>query len=270
MDIYGVIGDPIEHTASPAMFTAAFDAHAVDAAYVAFHVQPAHLEDAISGAAALGISGLNVTIPHKETVCRYLDLTGDAAAVGAVNTIDFSTTPPMGDNTDVAGLAAVLDSIPTTPGRALIVGAGGAARAYSFALDAAGWEVVIANRTVERARTLAAERSAASAITLEAANDHLEGVDLVLNATPIGMGTDESPLDGGRLTEHHVVIDAVYQPRYTRLLADAEAAGSVAIGGDRLLLEQACAAYERWRNEPAPIEAMREALGRSLTREACV
>lgn len=260
MDVYGLIGDPVEHSWSPAMFEAAFDAAEVDARYATFPVEADRLKAAIDGASALGIRGLNVTIPHKATVLEHADPTAAAASVGAANVIDYDTEPPTADNTDILAMAAVIERIDRPAGSALVLGAGGAARAYVHALATAGWTVTIANRTTARATALAAEYPRTEGIGLEEGVTRVSSADLVLNATPVGLQSDESLLVPDRFHADQVVVDAVYRPAVTRLLEDAAAAGAETVSGLTLLLEQAVATFEVWRDEPAPRAAMATAL----------
>jgi len=263
MEVYGVVGWPVDHSLSPTMFNAAFAATAHDGVYGTLPVHPDRLEAALEGAHALGISGLNVTTPHKETALGHVQATSTAQSVGAINTIDLSTDPPTGTNTDVEGFGAVLDAETDEPGEALVIGAGGAARAYTAALVDRGWSVVIANRTVERARVLAAERGDARAVALDEAPAIVETVDLILNATTVGMGAPgTTPIHTDSFDTGHTVIDAVYRPRETALIRDARKAGAAVVTGDRLLLEQAVASYRMWFGE---VDVPRRSMARALT-----
>lgn len=267
MHVYGLIGDPVEHSLSPAMFNAAFDASAIEAVYGTFHVDHDDLETALHGAEALDVRGLNVTTPHKKAIIELIDPVPEAASIGAVNTIDLTTSPPRGWNTDAFAMEVVIDDLDPDPGVALVLGAGGAGRAYAHALYAAGWQLIIANRTVARAEQLAARLEATTPVSLEDAADLLGEVDLVVNATTVGLEDHaQTPIAPEGIGPDHIVIDAIYGTHETQLLRHAKAVGATGVGGDRLLLEQALASYERWFDSPAPrdvmAEALREALGR--------
>lgn len=268
MDVYGLIGSPIEHSLSPVMFEAAFAASGIDAAYVPFHVEADRCVQAVNGADALDVAGLNVTIPHKETVLEVTTPTPVAQRVGAANLIDFSEEPPLADNTDVHAMATVLAGLEHSSHEALVLGAGGAAKAYVHALIEAGWSVTIANRTLERAEAVASRYADATAIEFSEAVSRVPQGGLIVNATPVGLEEDVSPLDTGVFEVEHTVIDAVYRPQRTRLLADAQTAGAKTVSGVTLLLEQAVASFERWRSEPAPRQAMADALDRAIDRSA--
>lgn len=271
MMVYGVIGDPIAHSLSPAMFEAAFREVDMSAVYGAFPVASDQLELAIRGAKALGIGGFNVTSPHKRSILEFVDADENARATGAINTVTFARAGPTGTNTDLLAMRAVLDTLGEAPAMALVLGAGGAARAYTLALEEAGWELVIANRTFERAERLAEQRDGATPLDLDDVGDVLTEATLVLNATTVGLDDPSSaPIDTGDLGADHTVIDAIYRPRATRLISDARDRGARTITGDRLLLEQAVAAFERWFDEPVPRSAMNRALELALGRDVGV
>lgn len=261
MDVYGLIGDPVEGSLSPVLFNAAFEAAADAAVYGTFPVGRDHLTAAVEGAHALGIAGINVTAPHKQAVAELVDVDPRADRIGAVNLVDLTTDPPTGANTDAVAMDRVLETTGEAPGEALVLGAGGAAAAYVDALVDARWHVTVANRTSERATRLAEGAADVEGIGLDRAPDRLGQVDLVVNATPVGQdepGASPIPTDG--IEPRHVVIDAVYRPVWTHLLRGARARGATVVPGTRLLLEQALAGYRRWRERPPPADAMRIAL----------
>jgi len=262
MKVFGLVGNPVEHSLSPPMHEAAYAERGIDARYVTFEPDPRAIESAIEGAAALGIAGLNVTIPFKQDVLAVVDPGDLAARIGAVNTIDFSTDPPSGYNTDAAGVTrAFAHHDVAIEGRtAVVVGAGGAGRAAAFALADEGATVAIANRTVERARDLAGEIPGATGHGLDALPDLVADADLLVNATSVGMEEDRSPVPAGALHADLAVLDAVYSPLRTRLLRDAGAAGALTIDGAWMLLYQGVEAFERWTGETAPVGAMNAAL----------
>ncbi|MFB6218379.1 MAG: shikimate dehydrogenase [Halobacteriaceae archaeon] len=265
MQVFGLLGNPVEHSLSPPMHEAAYAEQGMDAAYVTFEPAPGDIEAAVEGAAALGIAGLNVTIPFKQDVLAVVDPDDLAARVGAVNTVDLSAEPPRGYNTDVAGVRRALAHHDTTiEGRdAVVVGAGGAGRAAAFALAEAGATVHVANRTVERAEALAGEVGA-SAAGLDALPELVAGAELLVNATSVGMEEDRSPVPADALHAGLTVLDAVYSPLDTRLLREARAAGADTVDGAWMLLYQGVAAFERWTGRDAPVAAMNRALRAEL------
>lgn len=267
MQVYGLIGRPVGHSRSPPMHEAGYAALGLDARYVTLEPDPDRLETAIAGADALGVDGLNVTIPFKQAVFDHVDATPTAEAVGAVNTIDFSTSPPTGDNTDVAGVrrAFAHHDVAIDGRSAVVVGAGGAGRAATYALADAGASVHVANRTVETAESLADEFATHGVddITtggLDSLERTVSDADLLVNATSVGMEEDRSPVPSSALHADLAVLDAVYAPLETRLLRDAAAAGATTIDGLWMLLFQGVAAFERWTGETAPVTAMNDAL----------
>ncbi len=266
-DIYGVIGHPVGHSMSPAMFGAAFEAAGAGALYLPFDVDtdPAGFVRRMVG---LGAKGFSVTIPHKLDVIPALDEVEPAAKrIGAVNTVMLKNDRLVGTNTDVGG---ALDSIAEGAGgagairgkRALVLGAGGAARAIVFGLADAGAEVSVTDIVRERAEELA-RASGAEALRPEEADPH--GFDIVANATPVGMHPKEDacPLDTARLHEGQVVFDAVYNPLETRLLREARARGCRTVRGVEMFIRQGARQYELWTGGAAPVDIMRETV---LTR----
>jgi shikimate dehydrogenase len=265
MDVYGLIGTPIEHSRSPPMHEAAYAALDVEARYVTFEPDADDGADAVRAAETLGISGLNVTIPFKQDVLDAVDPSDLAARIGAVNTIDFGTDPPTGYNTDAAGVRrAFAHHDVSLEGTAVVVGAGGAGRAVAYALTDAGMAVRVANRTVPRAAdlagSLAADGSPATGHGLDALPELLADADLLVNATSVGMEEDRSPVPADSLHADLAVLDAVYSPLDTRLLRDAAAAGATTIDGGWMLLYQGVEAFERWTDESAPVAEMNAAL----------
>ena len=252
--LLGLIGDPVEHSLSPALHSFLLERADLNYCYLVFRVAREALAAAISGMRALGIRGLNVTIPHKEAVVPLLDgLSLGAEAVGAVNTIVNADGRLIGHNTDIRGFLTPLETrgIAVRGKRAVVVGAGGAAAAAAYALLSAGAEVAIVNRTPERARALARRLSragAAEAAGTEALPALLPRADLLVNATPVGMWprADGIPVPPELLREGLVVYDLVYVPTRTRLLREAGARGCVVIGGLEMLVRQGAGALELW------------------------
>lgn len=263
---FGVIGDPIEHSLSPALFGFVFKELGLTCRYDAFRVSPRELLKFLHWARG-GLAGLNVTIPHKERVAELLDgLDETAKALGAVNTIANRDGKLWGFNTDVAGFRAPLEAqglVSQLKGkRALVLGAGGAARAVVFALSELGVrEITLANRTRERAERLAqwARTLGASNVVCIALNDShlargLSAARLLVNTTPVGMHPhmEACLLSQGALEALHaglIVYDLVYNPLQTRLLQEAEARGARTIDGLEMLIAQALEALRIWLPE---------------------
>ena len=266
MQVFGILGNPVEHSLSPPMHEAAYDALGIDARYVTFEPDRDDGADAIEAAETLGITGLNVTIPFKQDVLDAVEPDEMARRVGAVNTVDFSESPPRGYNTDVAGVARAFahHGIDIEGTDAVVVGAGGAGRAVAFALADAGAAVHIANRTVERAESLAADVPGATAGGLDTLG-RVADADLLVNATSVGMEDDsETPVPAEYLHADLAVLDAVYSPIETRLLREAAAAGATTVDGAWLLLFQGVEAFERWTGRDAPVAVMNDALRAEL------
>ncbi|WP_247003956.1 shikimate dehydrogenase [Halosolutus gelatinilyticus] len=262
MDVYGLLGNPVGHSLSPPMHEAAYDELDIDARYVTFEPDRDAIEGAIDGAKALGIAGLNVTIPFKRDVLDLVEADELASRIGAVNTIDFSGDVPTGHNTDAVGaMRALRDHDLAIDGAdAVVVGAGGAGRAISFGLADAGASVAIANRTESTARDLADEVPGAAGHGLDALAALLDEADVLINATSVGMEADATPVPKDALHADLAVMDAVYRPLETRLLRDAAAIGATPVDGAWMLLYQGVEAFERWTGRTAPIDAMNDAL----------
>ncbi|WP_281194830.1 shikimate dehydrogenase [Halorubrum sp. F4] len=269
MDVYGLIGNPVGHSLSPPMHEAGYDALGIDARYVTFEPAPDDAARAVEGAAALGVAGLNVTIPFKRDVLAAVDADPLAERIGAVNTVAFpdgGSGTPRGYNTDAAGVTRSFarHDVPLGGRDAVVVGAGGAGRAAAFALADAGADVHVANRTTERAVELAADVPDATGGGLDGLDERVPAADVLVNATSVGMEEDATPVPAELLHGDLAVLDAVYAPIETRLLRDAAAAGATTIGGAWMLLYQGVEAFERWTGEDAPVEEMNAALRAAL------
>lgn len=259
MDVFGLIGNPVGHSLSPAMHEAAYEKLDMDARYVTFSPEPSALERALDGAGALGIVGLNVTVPFKETVCEYLETDDLAGRIGAVNTVDVGAG--TGHNTDAAGIVRALrEHDVALDGTAVVVGAGGAGRAATFALADQGMTVRVANRTVARAERLVTAGPAASAHGLDEAPGLLDAADLLVNATSVGMEEDATPVPTDALHADLAVLDAVYRPLETSLLRAANRVGATTVDGGWMLLYQGVEAFELWTGRAAPVATMNDAL----------
>ena len=258
----GVLGWPLTHTLSPAIHTAAFRRLGFDWAYLSFPVPPDLLPQAVGGLRALGAVGANVTIPHKETVIAHLDqLSGDAAAIGAVDTIQRLGDRLIGHNTDVDGFREFLAGdagINVSGSRALVLGTGGAARAVVKALDDLdAAEIVIAARSSERgsALTQLVGRAHATVAEWDQAAALASDAVIVVNATPLG-GEGEDPVPDATWHPGQVVVDLVYSPPATPLVEAARAAGADAWGGLGMLVRQAAASFQIWTGQDPPLETM--------------
>ena len=269
--ICGLIGDPVEHSVSPAMQNTAFSSLGLDYIYLPFRVARDNLTKAIDGLKVLNIRGLNVTIPHKVAVIPLLDeMEPLAQKIGAVNTIANDKGRLKGHNTDAGGfLKALLERGVEPRGKKVVVlGAGGVSRAISFTLAERGAEIVILNRRLEMdwAVKLASSISQLSTKEVKALelNDKnlssvLEAADILVNATSVGMSpnSNNSPLPARLLKPELVVFDVVYNPLKTRFLAEAEAAGAETISGIDMLVWQGALAFELWTGAKAPIDIMK-------------
>ncbi|WP_338835330.1 shikimate dehydrogenase [Neomoorella thermoacetica] len=278
--LVALLGHPVQHSLSPLMQNAAFAAGGQNLVYLAFDVEPGDLVAALAGLKALGFRGANVTVPHKEAVIPYLDAVDPVAArIGAVNTIVNEDRCLKGYNTDGSGFLRSLEEAGFDPAgkRAVILGAGGAARAVAFALATAGCgSLVLANRTPERATELAGALAGAGlpAPVVYRLGDagmrsEVEAADLVLNTTSLGMWprVEETPLPPDWFRPGQWVYDLVYNPLETKFLAGARRRGCRVISGLDMLLYQGAAAFTLWTGREAPVAVMarvlREAMGAS-------
>jgi len=257
--VCGVVLHPAGHTRSPAMHNAAFRFLGIDAVYVAFDVPPEELGRALAGARALGLRQLAVSLPHKVAVMEHLDeVDATARAIGAVNTVTREGDRLIGSNTDWLGAVRALEQETGLEGaRAVVLGAGGSARAVVWGLRERGASVTVLNRSVDKAEALARELDAAGAGPLSAlaATPH----DVLVNTTSVGLRSDASPVAAGAISPDATVLDAVYDPRDTRLLQDARAHGARTVAGKWMLVHQAAAQLERWTGHAAPVDVMADA-----------
>jgi shikimate dehydrogenase len=273
-----LIGHPVAHSVSAAMQQAALDAAGIDARYELLDVAVPDLAETVEGLRDDAFLGANVTIPHKERVVPMVDrLTEDAQSTGAVNTITREGHRLVGHNTDVPGFKVALDELvgrQKMPRMAVILGAGGGARAVVHGLVTAGFQrVIVFNRHLHRAESLVRFFGKGAAhMELRAMPWHesiieveLSKAKVLINASSVGLESDESPIPAELMPPELLVLDLVYRPRRTRLLADAEAAGaSATMNGELMLLHQGAAAFELWTGQPAPLELMRAQLVAAL------
>ena len=256
MKLFAVIGERVRrHSASPAMHNASFRSLGVDAYYIAVDV-PKHGLSCFADLARFNLAGFNVTIPHKEEVIKYLDgVTMDARAVGAVNTVKVERNLLVGYNTDYLAVYR-LAGRHMEGGRVLVLGAGGAARAAIYAAVKAGAaEIVVANRTKEKAESLAREFSGRFGVRIEGVGlDGVRRADVVVNATPVHDSV-LAPLDGAR-----AYVEFVYNPPRTAMAKLAEELGAAVVDGVDILVEQGAAAEEIWLDVKPDRSVMRSAV----------
>ena len=288
--ILGVIGDPIEHTFSPAMHNAGLDALNLNYIYLPFHVKDERLGECIQGAKAMGIQGLNVTIPHKTNVIKHLDdIDSVASMIGAVNTIQFNfdennessnqnnetSVTTKGFNTDGYGcVRAIKEKTSINNKKVTITGAGGAARAVAFQIASSGIdELSILNRNASKAKSLANDlgsnlSEAGIDITINSyeidnLKRELDSSDIFIDTTPIGMYPnvdDKAIASADMLHEDLVVNDIVYTPMETSLIKEALKANAEVVYGYKMLLYQGIRSFEIWLGRDAPVDVMEKAL----------
>jgi len=275
--IVGVIGDPVQHSRYPQMHNAAIVERKLDYVYVPFHVRSGELREAIEGFKALNVLGVNVTIPHKQTVMSILDdVSHEAPLIGAANTLIFCDGRVSGDNTDAQGfLRAMTEEGIDIPvgGSAVVLGAGGAARAVVVALALSGLDLItIANRTEWKAiqfekdlATISETEISAVDLASNQLNLAIRSADLLVNTTSVGMQeTDQLLIDPDFLNPGTVVYEIVYTPPETPLLRVAREKGCQTIGGIGMLVHQGAIAFEKWIGIVPNVETMRIALKQAL------
>ena len=252
----GIVLHPAGHTRSPALHAAAYRALGIDAAYLAFDVPPERLAPAVAGLRALGARQVSVSIPHKQAVLALADRLSPAVqAIGAANTLVLRDGRFEASNTDWIGAVLALEREVDLAGRrAVVLGAGGTARAVVHGLVERGAEVLVLNRTPERAAALVRELGAAGAGPLEALAHTPH--EVLVNTTSVGLRADASPVPAAALREGSVVMDAVYDPERTLLLRDAAQRGARTVTGRWMLVHQAAAQLEAWTGREAPVDAM--------------
>jgi shikimate dehydrogenase len=270
-DLYGVLGHPVVHSRSPEMQNAAFAHLGLDAVYVALPAAPAALAAAVAGAYALGFSGLNVTVPHKQAavaLCATVDPV--AAGIGAVNTLRRAASGWEGFNTDAPACLALLEGAGVAAGaRALLVGAGGAARAAAWALVRAGAALRVAARRAGAAQALAEAFSPSArpgtpgprAVPFAELAAESDAADVVVNGTSVGLAGHPASLPGLRLRAGQVAVDFVYGD--TAFARAARASGARLVTGEQLLVRQGALAFTLWTGRPAPEAVMAAAVARA-------
>lgn len=255
---YAVIGDPISHSLSPFMHDHWFQQHGIDASYIPLHVEPAELQQAVRSMKLLGISGFNITLPHKQAVIPLLDhLDETAQHMNAVNTVVVKGGSFKGYNTDGDGFVRSLLSYPVAKEKPLlIVGAGGAARGIAFALERAGFtDISITNRTFRRAQELAQETNS-KALVMADAEAQLSDFDTIIQTTSVGLTEEALPLSLTHLGSGSVVADIIYNPLETPFLKQAKAKGCLVLNGVGMFVNQGAIAFEKWTGVRPDTEEM--------------
>lgn len=274
----GLIGWPIAHSLSPAMHNAAFAELGLDWTYSLFPTQPGDLESLLKNLVAQNIVGANVTMPHKQTIMPYLDhISDDARIIGAVNTIHVLNGKFFGHNTDGIGFLNALKEAGREPAgmRVAMLGAGGAARAAIFSLVQAGVDrITVVNRTAERGVRLSENMARAfpachiefEPLSFETLNHLSKNIDLIVNATSVGMQPDDASLwpDDLAIPDDTIFYDVIYKPVHTLFLQQAQAAGQKTINGLGMLVHQGVVAFEIWTGQKAPLETMKQACLKTL------
>lgn len=271
--VLGIFGYPVGHTLSPLIQNAAIEALCLPYVYIPFEVSPENLRSAINGIKSLGITGVNITVPHKEKVLPFLDeITEEASLIGSVNTIKNKNGRLIGHNTDSRGyIRSLREDAGFDPKgkKALIIGAGGAARGVIAGLSVNGIsEILIANRTLEKGEALAAEFGGKfkeikfSAHPLSALTDPaiLSSLDLIVNATSLSLEDKTIGVELSFTPPHALISVIAYKPPMTSFLKQAQEAGRKTLDGLGMLLYQGAISFEIWTSREAPILIMRKAL----------
>jgi len=265
---FAVIGDPIDHSLSPNIHSAAFREMDLDSSYIAYRIPKGELEDGVDGLKKIKIHGFNITIPHKVEMMKYLDKTDESCSlIGAVNTVTNTDGVLKGYNTDMDGFLEPFKkkelNIANT--KVLLIGAGGAARAIvaGFAKENAK-SITIANRTLQKAKNLAefAKKIGlnADAMEIQEINDTAKNYDIIVNATSVGLRNEPSIISLEGINEKTIVYDIVYMPLNTDFIKKAKEEKAIIIYGYEMLLGQAVRAFEIWHGVEAPYNAMKKAL----------
>ena len=265
---FAVIGDPIDHSLSPNIHSAAFRELNLDSSYIGYRIPKGELEGGVEGLKKIKINGFNITIPHKIEMMKYLDKMDESCSIiGAVNTVVNNEGVLKGYNTDMDGFLEPLKkrNITIQNSKVLLIGAGGAARAIvaGIAKEKAA-SIDIANRTIEKANNLSefARKLGLSAKVkkIESIDTTIEDYDIIINATSIGLKDEPSPISFEGINEKTVVYDIVYTPMNTDFIKKAKEKNAIIIYGYEMLLGQAIRAFEIWHGMKAPYNAMKKSL----------
>lgn len=265
-----VIGDPINHSLSPLIHNAGYEAIGIDSdfVYVACRVGINRLASFVEGIRAMNILGVSCTIPHKVWIMQYLDFIDEIAKkIGAVNTVVNDNSTLHGYNTDWLGVVGPIEKLTSLSGKAVaVVGAGGAARAAAYGVVQKNAKLTIFNRTVSKAEELATEFGG-DALPLESL-DEIKKMDVIFNATSVGLKTDdETPIPQDLIQPGQIVFDAIYTPLETRLLRESKLQGAITIHGLEMLLAQGAAQFELYTGHEAPLSVMRAVLENKLGKK---
>ncbi|MCW4009895.1 MAG: shikimate dehydrogenase [Candidatus Bathyarchaeota archaeon] len=278
--VYGVIGDPVAHSLSPAMQNAAFEALGLNSVFLAFQVPAVKVEFALRGMRGLGICGLNVTMPDKNAVIPHLDEVDETARfLGSVNTILNDSGKLRGFSTDGAGAhrALIENGAELAKKKLVVLGGGGAAKAVAYTLAQEVAELTLLNRTPQKLADLAKAitQKFQTKVTVGSTSPNeiqrsLQDADVLVNATSVGMHphTAQSLVKPEWLKPTLTVMDIVYNPEETKLAQDAKAAGARVVSGVEMLIYQGAASFEIWTGKPAPVEVMRNAAQNQLKHRA--
>jgi len=265
---FAVIGDPIDHSLSPNIHSAAFREMDLDSSYIAYRIPKGELGEGIEGLKKIKIHGFNITIPHKIEMMKYLDKIDESCSlIGAVNTVTNNDGVLKGYNTDMDGFLEPFKKkeLKIANTKVLLIGAGGAARAIvaGFAKEKAK-SITIANRTLDNANKLSefAEKIGltANAIKIEDVKDTTKDYDIIVNATSVGLKNESSVISLDNINEKTIVYDIVYMPMNTDFIKKAKEKNAIIIYGYEMLLGQAVRAFEIWHGIEAPYNAMKKAL----------
>ena len=266
---YCIIGDPIDHSLSPAIHNAAFNTLGLNCSYIALRVQEGQLKNSIDSLRAINIGGFNVTMPHKVKVLNYVDRCDQTVQlVGAANTVNNEEGKFCAYNTDVAGFIRPLRErkISFKGVEVLILGAGGAARAVVVALSGERGiaNINIFNRNTDRSTNLSKLVKELGLKASIVSNDDIQKIasksELIINTTPLGMSNEESLIKSASISKDSIVYDIVYKPINTKLLVNAKTAGAQVVYGYEMLLEQATASFKIWLKMDPPIDSMKKVL----------
>ena len=269
--LYGVIGNPIVHSLSPAMHNAAFEALQIDAVFLAFKVKKDEVENALQGMRGLGIIGFNVTMPHKNAVISCIDEVDETARfLGSVNTIFNDNGKLKGFSTDGIGAQRALEEngVAIKGKKIVLLGGGGAAKAIAYTLAREVSELVLLNRTPDKTKALSEvlcstfnKKIANCLLSSSVVEQNLRDADVLINATSVGMSPQsaQSPVASKALRSDLTVMDIVYNPIETKLAKDAKKAGARVISGVEMLVYQGAASFEVWTGQVAPVKVMRQA-----------
>lgn len=273
-EIYGIIGDPIDHSMSPAIQNAAFQSAHMSAVYIPFCVKKSDLKNAVEGMRALGVKGFNVTSPHKVEVIRYLDkLDLSADEIGSVNTVVNKAGSLCGYNTDGIGALKTLEEAGArlNDRSILLFGAGGASRALAYTFASRARTIRIVNRTLRKANDLQRRLQkkfkvdvAVAAPSSRLIKNFVEEADIVVNASSMGQNGCDPPIQQNWLHRSQFVLDIVYRPIETRLLKIAQSAGATTIDGLHMLVNQGACSFEIWTGRRAPVAVMHDAVRQKM------